>query len=182
MSLSSPEACKQFVAAEGPAQIARQLRRDQQLCREGKLPTVLAHFVPYTGSAQADDIAAHLVPQTEVQIPLLLRRMQYAGIVDGIEAYLAQLEHLDDRERNPVNVPANGSTEPLSPPAAEDEGVQKFNLSDKFDATELGRTIRILVDLHTNGVLKETDVLPSILNTLKTLAAPGKCIVSFSFF
>lgn len=174
MALSSPEACKLYVTVENSAQIARKLRQDQQLCRDGKLPTVLAHFVPDTGSAQADDIAAHILPQTEVRIPISVRRMQYAGIVDGIKAYLAQMKHLDDKERNLINIPVNETTEPPNAPIVEDEGVQKKILSENFDAVELDKTMRILVGLHTNGILKETDVLPNILDALRVLAAPGK--------
>ena len=172
MSLSSPEACKHFAAVEDPARIAKQLRQDQQLCRDGKLPTVLAHFVPKTGSAQADEIATHLLPQTEVRIPPLVRRMQYAGIVDGIKAYLAQMNHLDDKERAPVNPIENRSIELLNSSLINEEGVQERN--EKFDISGLDKMIRTLEALRTNGVLKETDILPNILDTLRSLAAPGR--------
>lgn len=174
MSLPSPEACRLFVAVEDPAKIAKRLRQDQQLCRDGKLPTALAYFVPATGSAQADEIAAYLLPQTEVPIPALVKRMQYAGVVDGIKAYLTQMRHLDDNERDPINPKMNGSIKPPDRLTVKDEGDWKGILSEKFDTRELDRTRKILVDLRTNGVLRESDVLSNILDTLKSLAAPGK--------
>lgn len=178
MSLPSPEACKQFVAAEHPAQIAKRLRQDQRLCREGKLPTVLAHFVPDTGSAKADEIATHLLPQTEVRIPLSMRRLQYAGIVDGLKAYLAQMEHIDDRERTPINRRVDRLSEPPDASTAEQQWASKSILKEQFDTSELERAIQILVNLHLNGLLKETDVLPNILDTLKALAATDEHAIS----
>ena len=176
MSLSSPEACKLFVAVEDPAKIARRLRQDQQLCRDRKLPTVLAYFVPDTGSAQADEIAAHLLPQTEVPIPSPVKRMQYAGVIDGIKAYLAQMKHLDDSDRDPINPIINGLIKSPNTLTATDEGDRKGILSEIFDTSELDRTIKTLVDLRTNGVLRESDVFSNILDILKSLAAPGNHI------
>lgn len=172
MSLASPEACKRFATVEDPARIAKQLRQDQQSCRNGELPTVLAHFVPETGSARVDEIATHLLPQTEVRIPTILRRMQYEGVVEGIKAYLAQMEHLDDTEREPINPLGDGSIDMLDPLTIDDGELQERD--EKVDKGEFGRIIRTLDDLRMNGVLKETDVLPKILDTLRSLVAPGR--------
>lgn len=180
MSLSSPDACKHFAAVEDPARIAKQLRQDQQSCRDGKLPTVLAHFVPDTGSAKADAVTAHLIPQTEVRIPQLVRRMQYAGIVDGIKAYLAQMRHLDDNERDPINPIKNGSMDMPDSLTVDDEGV--LPRKETLDASEIDRMIKTLNDLRTDGILKETDVLPNILDTLRSLAAPGRLYIMRTLF
>lgn len=98
--------------------------------------------------------------------------MQYAGIVDGIKAYFAQMNHPDDKERAPLNPVKNRSIELPNPPSTYEEGVQERN--EKFDTSGLDKMIRTLDDLRTYGVLKETDILPNILDTLRSLAAPGR--------
>ena len=98
--------------------------------------------------------------------------MQYAGVVDGIKGYLAQMEHLQSHEPNPINAASQNSAKSTE---EEEEGLDKTNkLNESFDLRELNvttRTLRLLLDAN---VIQESDTLPGILNALTKLTAAGK--------
>jgi NAD(P)-dependent dehydrogenase (short-subunit alcohol dehydrogenase family) len=66
--------------------IATQLRKDQQLCREKKVPTTLALQLSSASSSLLDEIAWHLTPEHEVS--KALRSTRCNSIIKGIQTYL----------------------------------------------------------------------------------------------
>ncbi|KAL2008616.1 hypothetical protein VTN00DRAFT_6810 [Thermoascus crustaceus] len=84
--------CQRFIETRDPAAIAACLRRDQELCKSGRLPSPLALHLPNSSCALADAISRHLLPQDGV--PRAVRALQYDGIIRGIKAYLNQMDQV----------------------------------------------------------------------------------------
>ncbi|KAK2762736.1 hypothetical protein FQN54_000910 [Arachnomyces sp. PD_36] len=80
-----------FIESQSPATIAARLREDQQRCQKLQLPSLLALYLPASGSsALADDISQYLAPQKG--LAKAVRQLQYEAVVKGIRGYLDQWE------------------------------------------------------------------------------------------
>lgn len=104
--------CQRFIETRDPAAIAACLRRDQELCKSGRLPSPLAHYLPSSSCELADAISRHLVPQNGV--PRAVRALQYDGIIRGIKAYMNQMDQVrksapqdDAFENGRADIPTN---------------------------------------------------------------------------
>ena len=93
--LRSVEECSEFIATESSVKIADQLRRDQQTCREGGIPSLLGVILPSYPPALAEKIAFHLSGGTsKSSVSKSLQKLQYRGLLQGIKAHI---DHLGDR-------------------------------------------------------------------------------------
>jgi len=90
MHLSSQELCRSFLESEDAATIAQQILLDQAACQDQKLPSLLALYLPPSGSQTANDIATKLFPESK-NYSRTIKMMQYSGMVQGIKAYLHQM-------------------------------------------------------------------------------------------
>lgn len=95
MPISAAE-CQRVLEPCSAAKIAHHIRQDQELCREGRLPSVLAHYLPPASSPLGRAISSHLLPGAESYGPGLdsLRLLQYDSIIRGIKAFLSQMEEV----------------------------------------------------------------------------------------
>lgn len=89
--------CQRFIETNDPASIAARLRKDQELCRKGGLPTLLALSLPRGSSALIGDISKHLLPHNDVHVPIETRLLHYEGVIQGIKYYL---ENMDEHRMN----------------------------------------------------------------------------------
>lgn len=95
MPISAAE-CQRLLESCSAAEIAHHLRQDQELCREGRLPSVLAHYLPPASSPLGRAISSHLLPDAECHGPALgsLRLLQYDSIIRGIKAFSSQMDEV----------------------------------------------------------------------------------------
>ncbi|MCJ1417555.1 hypothetical protein MMC32_003899 [Xylographa parallela] len=96
--LSTISACKEFLATETPAAIVAELRRDQERCRAGLIPSILALNLPPFSSEAGQAISKLLVDQSESSEPSTalarsMRQHAYHGLIGGIKVCLAQMGH-----------------------------------------------------------------------------------------
>ncbi|MCJ1323320.1 hypothetical protein MMC15_008676 [Xylographa vitiligo] len=96
--LSTISACKEFLAAETPAAIVAELRRDQERCRAGLIPSILALNLPPFSSEAGQAISELLVDQSETDEPPValarsIRQHVYHDIISGIKVCLAEMGH-----------------------------------------------------------------------------------------
>lgn len=113
--LNSAAACKEFLECEDPLTIARQLRADEEACRSGRLPSLLALYVQSSGLGKADLIATQLCPET-AKYSRSIKMVQYSGIVGSIKAYLTHMTH----EHRLEDLPSVGTEKPRYHPTTED--------------------------------------------------------------
>jgi len=98
--LNSAISCHKCLSTHNAAEIASQIRRDQELCRSQKLPSLLAFYLPSAGSKLADTITIELCPDT-AKYGRSITRAQYSGIVQGIKAYLNHMTPVSRQEELP---------------------------------------------------------------------------------
>ncbi|KAJ3537729.1 hypothetical protein NMY22_g5480 [Coprinellus aureogranulatus] len=100
-SLDTLEACQQFVEASSPEEIAAQLHRDRDACRQNAFPSLLAHVV----SARDDKIAIAL--QNDPRLPLPVLRMLYSNLLSTIKNHMASISHkpLDEEPTTGSKIP-----------------------------------------------------------------------------
>jgi len=98
--LNSEISCHKYLMTHNAAEIASQIRRDQELCRSQRLPSLLALYLPPVGSKVADTIAVELCPDT-AQYGRSITRAQYSGIIQGIKAYLNQMAPVSRQDELP---------------------------------------------------------------------------------
>lgn len=98
--LKSAAACQKFLATEDPLTIARQIRNDQEACRNGKLPSLLVLHLQSLAPKQLDDVATELCPEIS-QYSQSLKITQYSGIIGGIKAHLSNMTHEDRLDNLP---------------------------------------------------------------------------------
>lgn len=79
---------------QDPEAIAVQLKKDQRLCQEQRLPSTLALRLPKPPSPLLDKIAYHLTPESEVSAAL--RSFRCESIIKGIKSYLKNLNAIAD--------------------------------------------------------------------------------------
>ncbi|KAJ5159000.1 uncharacterized protein N7500_008651 [Penicillium coprophilum] len=91
--------------------VAIQLRKDQQLCREKKVPTTLALQLSSASSSLLDEIAWHLTPNHDVS--KALRSTRCNSIIKGIQTYLSNLDRMagDEQTKDNIHVPTNSELE-----------------------------------------------------------------------
>jgi NAD(P)-dependent dehydrogenase (short-subunit alcohol dehydrogenase family) len=80
-------------SADEAEAIAARLRQDQQLCRQRKVPSTLACHLPNMQSSLFGAIAWHLTPH--VDVPKALRSKRCESIIEGIKAYISQLNDIE---------------------------------------------------------------------------------------
>lgn len=99
--LSSAAECQRYLETHSPADIANQLRRDQELCREGRLPSVLAHYLPPASTTLGDAISCHLLPESDDYSGGLraVRQLQYDSVIRGIKSFLSQMDKVRSMKR-----------------------------------------------------------------------------------
>ncbi|CZR60136.1 uncharacterized protein PAC_10032 [Phialocephala subalpina] len=98
--LNSEASCRDFIATQTASTIAAQIRRDQELCKAHKLPSPIVHYLPSANTNICDAIANELCPETASYGPSITRA-QYSGIVQGIKAYLGQMNQFSRHETLP---------------------------------------------------------------------------------
>ncbi|TVY88074.1 Uncharacterized protein LAWI1_G007052, partial [Lachnellula willkommii] len=113
--LNSATACEEFLESEDPLAIARQLRADEEACRSGRLPSLLALYVRSLTPRKADLVATQLCPKT-AKYSRSIKTVQYSGIVGSIKAYLTHMTH----ERRLENLPSVRTEKPKYLPLTED--------------------------------------------------------------
>jgi NAD(P)-dependent dehydrogenase (short-subunit alcohol dehydrogenase family) len=80
-------------SADEAEAIAARLRRDQELCRQKKIPSTLACRLPGAQSSLFEAIAWHLTPH--VDVPKALRSKRCESVIEGIKAYIGQLDRIE---------------------------------------------------------------------------------------
>ena len=85
LDLNSLEGCYAFANNETPETVARQILRDQQVCRCGGVPSLVVHCLP-----PRTDLIARAISDTP-DIPLAVSRMRLASIISIIKTHLATL-------------------------------------------------------------------------------------------
>lgn len=85
--LTSAASCREYILNHTPEELAIHLLEDQKLCKAGRLPSILALYLPYQ-SPLADAIAGRLAYTYRKDI----QRLQYRGILRGIKAFLSEFE------------------------------------------------------------------------------------------
>ena len=114
--LTSAAACTEYIQQQDPAIIAERIREDQQLCHQGRLPSILAYHLPHPSSTIGKRIIGKLFPELHFPGTEGLKAFRYQGILDAIKAYLAQMEQnqqiLDDEseEESQGDAPGSSST------------------------------------------------------------------------
>lgn len=78
--------------------IAEQLRKDQNRCKENRVPSRLALILPRSPSPLLHTIAECLTPYAEVPQALKLARCE--GLIGGIKSYWNGLEHTSDDDKD----------------------------------------------------------------------------------
>ncbi|KAJ5825660.1 hypothetical protein N7474_002798 [Penicillium riverlandense] len=81
---------------DDPEVTALRLREDHRLCREKKMPSTLVLHLPTARCRLLEDVSWHLTPQSE--IPMALRWTRCESIIQGIRAYLNQLDTVADND------------------------------------------------------------------------------------
>lgn len=95
--LNTPAEYVRFIEVQEPVVIASYLRQDQEFCSTGRLPSLLAWYLPPSTSRLGDAISTHLTSDTSLQGKKFaaVRHLQYDSVIQGIKAYLSQMGHDD---------------------------------------------------------------------------------------
>ncbi|CAG8270249.1 unnamed protein product [Penicillium salamii] len=99
---------QELVDRQDVAAIAQRLRTDQQLCRENKLPSTLAITLCSAPNTLLESVAWHITPHA--QVSKALRAARCNGIIQGIKAYLSQLESRSEEQntdRDSFHIPTD---------------------------------------------------------------------------
>ena len=115
VALNSAAACEEFLESEDPLIIACQLRADEEACRSGRLPSLLALYVQSLSPKKADLVGTQLCPET-AKYSRSIKMVQYSGIVGSIKAYLTHMTH----EHRLEDLPSVGTEKPRYHPSTED--------------------------------------------------------------
>ncbi|KAJ5383192.1 hypothetical protein N7517_001103 [Penicillium concentricum] len=119
--------------------IAIQLRKDQQLCKEKRIPTTLALQLSSASSSLLDEIAWHLTPHHEVS--KALRSMRCNSIIKGIQTYLSNLDKMagDEPSKDAIHAPTKNELETTMKVL---DYLQKHNLVSQTSTDPLSDVIR----------------------------------------
>lgn len=98
--LRTPAECHRFIESQPPATIAEYLRRDQQRCREDKMPSTLALYLPESSSSSSPLVIAISNHLSKEEVHPSVKRLQYDGIIKSIRAHLHQLDRDQSGESN----------------------------------------------------------------------------------
>ncbi|QKX54667.1 uncharacterized protein TRUGW13939_01755 [Talaromyces rugulosus] len=98
--LRTPAECHRFIESQSPAAIAEHLRRDQQRCRDNKMPSMLAVYLPASSSPSSPLYVAISNHLSKEEVHPSVKRLQYDGIIKSIKAYLHQLDRDQSGESN----------------------------------------------------------------------------------
>ncbi|KAF8644251.1 hypothetical protein AX16_008606 [Volvariella volvacea WC 439] len=93
--LDTLSGCKAFLETATPEEIASKLRRDQNICRSPYgHPSLLVFCLPSPRTPVGDGVARALA--TDTSVPLVVSRLQYTSIIQGIKTHLANLHRDHD--------------------------------------------------------------------------------------
>ncbi|CAG7922855.1 unnamed protein product [Penicillium olsonii] len=135
---------QELVERQDAVAIAQRLRTDQQLCRENRLPSTLAITLCSAPNTLLESVAWHITPHAGVS--KALRSARCNGIIQGIKAYLSQLEsrtHEPSTDRDTFHIPTDN---------------------------ELESTLKVLDYLQKHNLVKQgatTDPLSDVILTVK---------------
>lgn len=101
--LTSAAACQKYIFTHTAEELASHLLQDQKLCKAGRLPSILALYLPYE-SPLADAIAGRLARTYRRDI----QRLQYRGILRSIKAFLSEFEPGRKVGETDANLPSAG--------------------------------------------------------------------------
>ncbi|TVY65598.1 Uncharacterized protein LSUE1_G010228 [Lachnellula suecica] len=161
--LNSATACREFLETEDPSTVAAQIRKDQESCKAGKLPSILALYLKRLTLKQADLVASQLCPKT-AKYSQSLKMMQYSGIIENIKAYSKHMGH----EYRLEPLPSVTRERPNSQPSIEDyETTLKVlayiqNQGAITASTSLGHTIAALNDTIKTRPNHSQDQIPQV--------------------
>ena len=163
------------VASAPVAELAAQLRKDQMLCRQRRLPSGLAYHMPPVSTDKGNDVAAALGPHRDFGIPTAVIHLQYSSIIESIKGYLSNVTP-EVAEFGMSSMP--GMTNPVTNPAMMDDDGLRKSTNDNSCATleELGvkrqeaKTACLVVDnLLNRGHLEHDDVVSRLKNLLSNV-------------
>lgn len=103
--LTSASACREYILNHTPEELAAHLLKDQRLCIAGRLPSILALYLPYE-TPLADAIAKNLVSTHRRDI----RGLHYHGILRSIKAFLSEFEPGRKVGETDANLPSPGAS------------------------------------------------------------------------
>ncbi|PGH06434.1 hypothetical protein AJ79_06524 [Helicocarpus griseus UAMH5409] len=91
--LKSATECHHFLESQDAVAIAEHIRRDQTLCKNRGLPSILAWYLPPATTRLGNSISIHLDPDNVLQDESLkqVRHLRYDSVVQSIKAYLNQM-------------------------------------------------------------------------------------------
>jgi NAD(P)-dependent dehydrogenase (short-subunit alcohol dehydrogenase family) len=102
MMLNSAAAAQRFISTHSPSRIAQQLRVDQDQCKAGRLPSLLALELPKSSSKLGEDISFQLLDErARYGTPPAIRRLQYDSVINSIKAHIDQLGQGGNEEFSP---------------------------------------------------------------------------------
>lgn len=145
--LRTPAECHRFIESQSPAAIAEYLRRDQQRCRDNKMPSMLAVYLPASSSSSSPLSVAISNHLSKEEVHPSVKRLQYDGIIKSIKAYLHQLERDESGESNiGISTATAPTTEDFSAAIKVLEYLQKEkNPTGKFtDSTPLADIMKAI--------------------------------------
>lgn len=102
--LTSAAACRKYILTHTTEELASHLLQDQKLCKAGRLPSILALYLPYQ-SPLADAIAEHLTHTYRKDV----QRLQYRGILRSIKTFLSEFEPGKKVGETDANLPSAGA-------------------------------------------------------------------------
>lgn len=166
--LTSASACREYILNHTPEELAAHLREDQKLCIAGRLPSILALYLPYEAPL-ADAIAKRLVFSHSKDI----RTLQYRGILRSIKAFLSEFEPGRRVGETDANLP---SPEVSSIPTTQEfeTAIKVLEYLKKVPATHV-KTTTPLEDIFT-AVRLHMALDPDLreaYQSLPAIAAPG---------
>lgn len=103
---------QELIKRQDAEAIAHRLRTDQELCKNNKIPSNLAIHLCSAPSTLFELVAWHITPHDQVSKALRMTRCN--GIIQGITAYLTQLESRageEDAAKDNFHIPTNSELE-----------------------------------------------------------------------
>ena len=168
VSLTSATACHKFLSTQPPEAVATCLRKDQLCCRNGLQPSILVYYLPPAHTTQADDISTSLFPEiVGLHRARALKQLRYSGLIQGIKAHLAQMDH----EMPEINsAKASKAPDPGHPYQGSSGGLGvDGDTSAAPDSADLHTTMNVLGHLRINNMISEAAAYPEIVNAVGAL-------------
>lgn len=99
MMLKSIDECKDFLATGTHQEIADQLRRDQQSCKNGELPSLIAILLPSSPWLERG-VSVRLLDSGEGQkdVSKAMYRLNYQSVLSGIKSHIEKMGSAENEE------------------------------------------------------------------------------------